>query len=329
MRKSAQSSKKDALKIVKQVQNFAHTHKLWGHGDKLLVGISGGPDSVCLLHLLSTIAKASNLSLFAVHINYRLRGKESEGDEAFVRSFCKDLAIPLFVFTPKIPRKKSENVFRTIRYRRFEALRARLGCASIAVGHNTNDQAETLLLHLFRGCGTAGMKGMSPKHGHIIRPILPLTRGEILDYLRAHTLSFREDSSNNSTDYTRNIIRNKILPQIAKTVQPNIIARLAQSAELFAGDAELLESMPLPSHHCEGNKCTFQNKIFLPLPPAHQRRFLLFLCAKLRKSSKDIAGGNIEEIRKALLSTKNKHQQITFLGLIYERKGDTVTLRVS
>lgn len=320
-------SKKRSNALLKRVQNWSHTNQLWSRNDKILVGISGGPDSVCLLHLLARIAQKSNLSLFSIHINYRLRGKESLKDELFVRSFCKDLSIPLFVYTPKIPKIKSENTLRVLRYQRFEKLRIRLGCASIAVGHNQNDQAETLLLHLFRGCGLTGMSGMSPKQNSIIRPLLSINRKEILNYLSSNSLSFREDASNTDTHYTRNCIRHKILPLIKRTIQPNIIERLSKSAMLFSDDAELLNSIPFSLYTKKGDLYSFNQKEFLSLPLSLQRRFLQNLFTQIRKSAKDMEMAHIEEIRKALLSQKNKYQKITFLGLIYEKKNDTVSIQ--
>lgn len=329
MRKSKESSRRTSTDPFKRVQNWAHFHKLWKQNDKILVAISGGPDSICLLHLLSRIPPKKNISLLAVHINYRLRGKESESDEILTRSFCKRLNIPLITYKPRLPQKKSENILRDVRYKRFEELRKRLHYTSIAVGHQKNDQAETLLLHLFRGCGVNGMQGMSPKQGHIIRPLLSLSRNEILNYLQENSLPFREDSSNKDLVYTRNIIRHKILPLIERAIQPDIIHRLSQSAEIFSDDASLLNLIKGPSYSYkkEAHTYTFHRKDFLAFSIALQRRFLKNLFTQVLKSSKDITLGNIEEVRRALYTDKNKKQKITFLGLIYERNGDTVTIQ--
>lgn len=312
---------------LKRFQNWANTHHLWFRGDALLVGISGGPDSVCLLHILSRIAKKSNLTLYAIHVNYHLRGNESDSDEQLVRTLCTKLAITLFVYAPRVPKKISENTLRILRYKQFKTLGKKLGCSAIAVGHNKNDQAETLLLHLFRGCGVNGMKGMSPKKANIIRPLLNFTRKDILSYLKENSLPFREDSTNNSLLYTRNIIRHKIIPLVQKSIQPNIVNLLAQSALLFSDDAKTLESLnPLP-YKIRNNICQFSQKEFVSLSPPLQNRFLKKLLSKLRGSDADISLGNINEIKKALTSRKSKDQYITFLGLIYKRKNDTVSIR--
>lgn len=281
---------------------------------------------MCLLHLLTKVAQKSNLSLHAAHINYGLRGKESDGDEKFVRSFCKDLKIPLSVYSSKVS-KKAEEVFRTIRYNYFESLRKELGYTKIAVGHTQNDQAETLLLHLFRGCGVEGMQGMSSKNGVIIRPLLSFSREEILRYLKENEIAFRTDSSNASTEYTRNFVRNRLLPIIQKNIQPNIIKTLSRNAALFADDADFLRSLKRFDYKEKNGEYTLKCKEFLLLPASSQKQVLRGLLTELRGSGKNISFGNIEELRKALASKKNKHQKITFLGLIYKRKGDTVTLR--
>lgn len=270
-----------------------------------------------------------NFSLHAVHINYRLRGLDSDEDEKFVRALCKKWRVPLSVYTPKV-RHTSEDALRTLRYAHFESLRQKLGFSKIAVGHHQNDQAETLLLHLFRGCGTEGMTGMRPKNGALIRPLLTLSRDEILASLKKNAIPFRKDKSNDTLDYTRNILRKKILPAIAKNVQPNIVALLAQSASLFADDAEILNALtPEIPVQKKPNGLSFQRKDFLALPSVLQKRVLKNLLFQVRKSQKDIDFGHIFELQKALASEKSKLQTITFLGLIYERKGDTVTLRIA
>lgn len=319
--------KKIGNSTIKIVQNWAHTHQLWTPGERILIGISGGPDSVCLLQILAQIAKKSNLTLFATHINYRLRGQDSDADERFVRSFCKKLNVPLFVYRPKLTQSPSEESLRSIRYKKFEKLRQRLQCATVAVGHNKNDQAETLLLHLFRGCGAQGMQGMHPKNNSIIRPLLALSRDEIITYLSENSLNFCIDKTNSTSRYTRNIIRNTILPSIQKDIQPNIIDRLAQSALLFADDAKLLDTLESLPHSCNKTKCTFNSNDLNNTPPAIQKRFLKQLLVQLRDTDKNITANHIAELQKALQSKKNKHQQISFLGLIYERKGDTVSIR--
>lgn len=356
-------SKQHATDNLKKIQHFAHCERLWERGEKILVGISGGPDSVFLLSVLRQLSEKLNFSLHAVHINYRLRGPDSDEDERFVRALCKKWRIPLSVYTPKV-RHTSEDALRTLRYARFESLRQKLEFSKIAVGHHQNDQAETLLLHLFRGCGTEGMAGMRPKNGTLIRPLLTLSRDEILASLKKNAIPFRKDKSNDTLDYTRNILRKKILPAIAKNVQPNIIALLAQSASLFADDAEIINTFLLDSSSESGsgtasvpnpfpergqvlrkapdpkkkykipfqktkNSIQFSQKDFLALPFVLQKRVLKNLLFQVRKSQKDIDFGNIFELQKALASKKNKPQKISFLGLIYKRKGDTVTLRVA
>ena len=275
------------------------------------------------------LSKKWNFALHAVHINYRLRGLDSNGDEKLVRLLCKKWHIPLSIFAPKV-RQTSEDALRTLRYTRFETLRQKLGFSKIAVGHHQNDQAETLLLHLFRGCGTEGMSGMRAQNGAIIRPLLILSRDEILASLKKKAIPFRTDASNETLDYTRNVIRKKILPAIAKNVQPNIVALLAQSAALFADDTEALDILtPKIPLHTTTNTLSFQRKDLLALPSVVQKRVLRNLLFQVRKSQKDIDFGHIFELQKALASTKNKSQTIAFLGLIYERNGGTVTLRVA
>ncbi len=183
------------------------------------VGLSGGADSVCLLHLLSSLKDEYGIILKAVHINHNIRGKEADSDEEFVRCFCKELGVELLVFSEDVPtlakeRKLSfEECGRQVRYECFK----KADCDAVAVAHTLSDSIETMLFNLARGTGVKGLSGISPKREPgIIRPLIGCTRSEIEAYCKAHSLQYVTDSTNLSDDYTRNHIRHNIVPAFEK-----------------------------------------------------------------------------------------------------------------
>ena len=203
---------------------------------KVLVALSGGADSVALLRLLHE--KMPN-KIEALHCNFQLRGEESDRDQRFVSDLCKQLDIPLhtslfetqsYSFTHRI---SIEMAARTLRYDWFEAMRQQLGADAIAVAHHREDQAETLLLNLIRGTGLRGLAGMQPVQGHIIRPLLKVSKSEILQYLESIHQDFVTDSTNLEREALRNCIRLDILPQLQQ-LNPHAIQHIAEAASHVA-----------------------------------------------------------------------------------------------
>ena len=223
----------EARRFLKRVQTFAAAHALWNENSRILIAVSGGPDSVCLLDMLAFKGKKYELSLGIAHVNYQLRGKDSAADERFVRTLAKRYQIPCFIKRYPTGMPHDENTLREFRYAFFEKLRKQYRFDRLALGHHMGDQAETLLMNLIRGAGPMGMAGMLPKHNSHIRPLLALDRTHILRYLAACSLEFRTDESNTDTRYTRNRIRCELLPLLRDRFNPNIIATLARSASRF------------------------------------------------------------------------------------------------
>lgn len=223
-----------------KIQRFIKLHNLLEQDKPVLAGISGGADSVALALVLKQLGYA----LTAVHCNFHLRGEESDRDEQFVRDFCQQQEIPLYVKdfqTEEYAKEKKisiEMAARELRYSYFHELMKSTKISVLAVAHHQNDQAETLLINLIRGTGIHGLRGMLPKNGEIVRPLLCVTREEILDYLAEKGQEFVTDSTNLSTDYTRNKIRLELLPYL-KTLNPSIISTLNHTA-LNLSEAENL-----------------------------------------------------------------------------------------
>ncbi|MFB6319988.1 tRNA lysidine(34) synthetase TilS [Saccharicrinis sp. FJH54] len=203
---------------MKKVADFIDRHQLLGPSDKILVGLSGGADSVVLLHMLAEMGYACE----AAHVNFRLRDKDSDEDALFCRNFCEEIHIPFYYLEEdtkayaKQHKLSVEMAAREIRYNWFNTLLETYHLDAVAVAHHKNDQAETILMNLIRGTGITGMRGMLPKNGKIIRPLLCMTRKEVEDYITSNHLPFRTDKSNSDTSFRRNLIRHEILPPIEK-----------------------------------------------------------------------------------------------------------------
>ncbi|MFV0313746.1 MAG: tRNA lysidine(34) synthetase TilS [Anaerotignum sp.] len=212
-------------------------------GIHIVVGISGGADSVVLLHVLKGFAKKRRLKLTAVHVHHGLRGKEADADKEFVEALCRLWEIPckIYEFCVEQEAKKrgigTEEAGRLLRYEVFE--KERKG-GLIAVAHNQNDQAETVLMRLCRGAGVAGLAGIRPIRECIIRPLLFCTRKEIEAYCEENNLSFRQDSTNFQDIYTRNRIRNQVLPLLEESYS-RATEHIAQTAKILADEEAYLQ----------------------------------------------------------------------------------------
>ena len=205
--------------------------------DTIVLGISGGADSVCLLKILARWKEAWGISLRAVHVHHQLRGEEADADERFVRELCENEGIPCRVFHEDVQgmaqREKIglEEAGRIARYRCFATVCEDVGGGKIALAHHQDDLAETMLHHLVRGTGMAGLCSLKPVSGNRIRPLLCLEKEEILVYLKAAGQPWRTDSSNLEDDYTRNRIRHHVLEELKTEVNPRAVRHMAQLSE--------------------------------------------------------------------------------------------------
>lgn len=225
--------------MLRSTQAYIRKHQLLKKSDKVLVGLSGGADSVAMLDLLLR----AGYKCFAVHCNFHLRGEESERDEQFVRELCMQLGVELIVHEFNTKKYAAENgisiemAARELRYRLFEELREQHDCSAIAVAHHQNDQAETLLLNLMRGTGIRGLAGMKAKNGYIIRPLLFSTHNDILRYLSIRHLRHVEDSSNTNTDITRNLIRQQLA-----AYKPTAATHIAETAAMMNDYSKIVDA---------------------------------------------------------------------------------------
>lgn len=211
-------------------------------GSALVCAVSGGADSVALLHCLRGLSGELGYALSAAHFNHCLRGEESDGDEAFVRDLCRGWNIPLTVGrgdAARRARETGESLEEAARALRHGFLSAQPGL--IATAHNADDQVETVLINLLRGTGLKGLCAMAPQSQRIVRPLLAVTRAEILAYLQKNSLSWREDGSNGEDDALRNRLRHHVIP-LLRQENPSLSATVARSTAILRQDEEYLEA---------------------------------------------------------------------------------------
>lgn len=314
--------------LVKKIQNFAHKNDLWKKGEKIVVGVSGGADSACLFHMLVFLSKKYDFSLHVAHINYGLRGKDSEDDEKFVRNLAEKNNVEMSVLNVKSA-SRDENSLRKIRYEFFEKIRKEIKFDLIAVAHNQNDQAETVLMRLMRGSGLQGLASIRPKNNKIIRPLLSISRKEILQYLNENNFKYRTDKTNLEPVFLRNRVRLELLPYLEKTFNLKIQESLANFSASAADDFDFIDKFSAKKCSIiikKKNAVEFETSKLLKLHPSIQRQCLRRAIFAIKSDLADIELSNIEEMLKIIKSEKNKSQKYQFKGLNMERKGGMVRL---
>jgi tRNA(Ile)-lysidine synthase len=278
-------------------------------GQRLGVAVSGGPDSVLLLHFMTMLAREGGLTLAAVHFNHHLRGAESDGDEALVRDLAAYLQIEYLrgeADVGRVVRERRRNleaVARELRYRFFFSLVDQDQVDRVATAHTANDQAETVLMRLLRGTGTRGLGGIYPVlEGKVVRPFLGITREEVVEEIAARQLPYRVDSSNLNVRLRRNKIRMELLPLLEKEYNPGIIPLLNQLADRARDDEACLERLARDRAHPwrvrEGREERIPIRALLELPPALARRVLRQMLQIVRGSSHGLAHAHIESLRR-------------------------------
>ena len=221
---------------MERVFRFIEELKLLKAGDKVLLGVSGGADSTCLFCIMTALAKKMPLQVAVVHVHHGIRGEEAEGDAAFVRELCEREQIPFFLERADVPALakewglSEEAAGRRVRYEAFRRRKEEWGADVIAVAHQKEDSAETVLLNLFRGSSLAGLRGLQPRNGDVIRPLLCLQRREVLEILQRLGQPWREDCTNEEDGYTRNRIRHRILSYAQESVNAQAVEHILNAA---------------------------------------------------------------------------------------------------
>lgn len=226
------------LNIVEE--NFLKTIKennLINEGDKIVIGVSGGSDSITLLYLLNKYKEKFKIKLYVCHINHMIR-EDSTIDEQYVENMCKKMNVPFYkkrVQVEQIAKKNkmgTEEAGRIIRYEFFREIAKKENANKIAIAHNMNDNAETMLLNLIRGSGLSGLEGITPKENNIIRPLINSKKTDINNFCKENNIEYKIDSTNKQNIYRRNIIRNEVIPKLEE-INPNIVETLSRTSKII------------------------------------------------------------------------------------------------
>lgn len=238
--------------IFEKVLSTINKHELIQKGDKIVVGLSGGPDSVCLLHILSRLKEELDLEIYAAHLNHQIRGIEAQKDAFYISKLCEEMGITFFIKSINVPEYCEKNGVsieegaRKLRYEMFYEIKNNTRANKIAIGHNLNDQAETILMRMMRGTGLQGLKGIEYiRDGVIIRPILDIERNDIEEYCKQNKLNPRIDKTNLESIYTRNKIRLELIPYMKDNFNSNIIESIVRMGNSLRSDNDYIESEAL------------------------------------------------------------------------------------
>ena len=276
--------------------------------DKIVLGVSGGPDSITMLDILRQIQEEFDFEIVVAHINHMIR-KEAIQDEEYVKKYCEKNSIEFFVKRIDVMsvannRKiGTEEAGRFVRYDFFDEVLKQTGSNKIAIAHNKNDKIETIIMHLLRGSGLSGLKGIEPIRGNVIRPLIECERKEIEKYCDKNKLEPRIDKTNFENDYTRNKIRNIVIPYIEKELNPNIIETIDRLSEVVKKEDRYLEKVALDVY----DKILIKQKpgqIMLELKGFNEQdeviksRIILYTVKKLFGSSQGIEKIHINDIIK-------------------------------
>ena len=282
--------------MITRVEEYIKTHELIQKGDRIVIGISGGADSVCLFHVLHSLKEQWDLSLILVHINHNIR-QTAKRDEDFVKQLCEEKGDPIYVFSKSITeyakeRKISvEEAGREYRYQVFKEVFEKEKANKIAVAHHENDVAETFLFHSIRGTSLKGLGAIQPKNNEIVRPLLCLTKKEIEAYLKQNHMIWMEDETNQENHYSRNKIRNQVIP-ILEEMNPKAVSHIASCAQDLRELNEYIQSEAKKAYEV----CVKKNKDglllleqpFLELPDVLKREVIKLIYENFVNSLKNI-----------------------------------------
>lgn len=302
-------------KVLETIKKYS----LITSGDKIVLGVSGGPDSISMLNILNEIREELNFEIVVAHINHGIR-ENAKIDEKFVKEFCEKKNIEIYVLNTNIKelaekeKRGLEETGRKVRYEFFDEVLEKTGSNKIAIAHNQNDNVETIIMNILRGTGLSGLKGIEAQNGKYIRPLIECKRTEIEKYCEEEKLNPRHDESNDENIYTRNKIRNIVIPYVEKELNPNIIDTINRLSEIVKDDLNYLNFQTEEAYKnmCLEEKIPQEDvynvekeaRIILDLKKfnneniAIQKRIILYSINKLFGSTKGIEKIHIEDIIK-------------------------------
>ena len=299
-------------------------------GDLVLVAVSGGPDSVVLLHALHNLSKELDISLHVAHLNHMIRGDESNVDEDFMRNLAHTYQIPITTKRVDVPAMRGElgigeeEAARLARYKFLQDTATELGTQRIATGHNADDRAESVLLNIIRGCGIDGLASIKPVNGNIIRPLIETTREDIEQYIAANALPYRVDATNLDTTYARNRIRHELLPLLQNEYNPQIKQALLRLADIAAEQADMVQALAECARQAVLREGILDAGLLADLPLALQAQVIRDEIRRVKGDLVDVTYEQVQDVIKGLRYAEDFTVNLPTGDLFVTRKGDSL-----
>jgi len=305
---------------LNKVIEFIEKNSMISKGNTVLAAVSGGADSVCMLHILLELSKEHNFTVCAAHFNHMLRGEEADRDEAFVRELCTSLGVPFYAGRGDVAAfakeqgKSTEESARIMRYNFLHKTAAETGAAKIATAHNADDNAETVILNLARGTGLAGLRGIPPVRDNIIRPILCLTREDVENYLALNSINYVTDSSNLEDVYSRNKLRHRVMP-VLQELNPRFAESIMRTGDIIRQDEDYLsaESDRIIAENAKDNRIS--SSLLLKLPKSLSSRII-------RKMANSGLSASLVDDVLSLCKSNSPSAQLDIPGIVVRREYD-------
>ena len=280
--------------------NTVKENGLIAFGDRIIIGLSGGPDSLAMTHALLKLKEPYGLELYAVHVNHMFRGEQADDDEAFVIAYCKENDLPCYTFRVDVMSKAKkmglsfEETGREVRYEKFEEVLKQVAANKIAVAQNKNDVIETFFINLFRGSGIDGLASIDyMRDNRLIRPILEVSRDEVERYCAQNNLKPRHDHTNDENDYMRNKIRNTFLPHVREAFNPSIDETIGKTIRIMKSEKAFWQAHQkrLFEATCKwvGDEIHIDHAAFDKLLEAEKHQLLRYCIMKMRGNLKDVS----------------------------------------
>jgi len=293
--------------LIQEVLKTIYKYDMLEKGDHVVIGVSGGPDSICLLHILNYLKSDLDLSISIAHIEHGFRGQASIDDAQFVKELGNKMGIEVFVQYIDVPKlveeskESPEEVGRDVRYDFYDEILSKTGADKVALGHNLDDQIETILMRILRGTGTRGLGGIPPVRDDIyIRPLIETSREDIMAFLDQGNFQYRIDKTNLEDIYHRNNIRLRLIPYLEKKYNPNLKQTLLRMAQILRQDNLYLDSLSNNEYKELSSKDTkgifLKGKAIKCLPYPIKTRVLLMGIEELKGSTRDISFGHVIDI---------------------------------
>lgn len=304
--------------LIKSVKEGIEKYALIKPGDRIVVALSGGVDSVVLLNILSKLRQELTSDLIVAHVNHGLRGKDSDRDAEFAKDLAKVYGFPFYgkkidiASLQAVLQGSPQEIAREERLQYLEQLADKIGAQKIALGHNWDDQSETILMRLIRGAGPTGLRGMGHSRGRFIRPLLDISRSEIAEYALTHKLKNVEDESNKSDAYLRNKIRSKLIPLLEKEYNPEIKSALIRLATILREEDRFLDRLctDLFTKHAkiQTGEVVFEIGEILKLDPSLRARLIRMALRAVKHDLRRISHHHIDIIEDLILSQAPQKQ---------------------